>query len=74
MSILEWTFAYTGFIECVENDGDNWNIVPTAGPEFNTLQTRLTLESEGGNIVMGRPAGGSDEPKPRGLFGGLFGR
>lgn len=69
MSILEWTFAYTGFIECVENDGDNWNVVPTAGPEFNTLQTRLTLESEGGNIVMEHHVGGGEEPKPRGLFG-----
>lgn len=68
MSILEWTFAYTGFIECVEYDGDNWNVVPTAEPEFNMLQTRLTLESEGGNIVIGHPVGG-EVPKPRGLFG-----
>lgn len=74
MSILEWTFAYTGFIECVENDGDNWNIVPTTGPEFNTLQTRLTLESEGGNIVMGHASATKEEHKPKGLFGGLFGR
>lgn len=74
MSILEWTFAYTGFIECVENDADNWNIVPTAGPDFNTLQTRLTLESEGGNIVIGHASAIKEEHKPKGLFGGLFGR
>lgn len=73
MSILEWTFAYTGFIECVENDGDKWNTVPTTGSEFNILQTRLTLESEGGNIVVGHKAD-KEERKPKGFFGGLFGR
>ena len=32
------------------------------------------FSTEGGNIVMGHPVGGGEEPKPRGLFGGLFGR
>ena len=72
MSILEWTFAYTGFIQCVENDGINWNTVPTAGPQFHTLQTRLTMESEGGNIVMASQQPKQPEKK-KGLFGGLFG-
>lgn len=75
MSILEWTFAYTGFIECVENDGDGWNAVPTSGSDFITLQTRLTLESEGGNIVMGSSFSENEKTKTKkGLFGGLFGR
>ncbi len=72
MSILEWTFAYTGFIQCVENDGVGWNTVPTAGPQFHTLQTRLTMESEGGNIVMVSQQPKQPEKK-KGLFGGLFG-
>ncbi len=74
MSILEWTFAYTGFIECVENDGEGWNVVPTYGPEFNELQTRLTLETAGGNIVINKRSGGEEPTRGRGLFGGLFGR
>lgn len=72
MSILEWTFAYTGFIECVENDGENWNTVPTSGQEFNTLQTRLTLETEGGPIVNRNVK--TEDPSNGGFFGKLFGR
>ena len=51
MSILEWTFAYTGFIECVETNGEVWNTVPTEGPCFNELQNRLAFETTGGNII-----------------------
>ena len=73
MSILEWSFAYTGFVECVESEGDDWNIIPTSGAEFETLQTRLTLESEGGNIVMRRPVVQKEEEKPKNFFGRIFG-
>ena len=77
MSILEWTFAYTGFIQCVESDGEGWNLVPTEGADFKTLQTRLTLETEGGPIVMsGADAanGAAEQGGKSGWFGGLFGR
>ncbi len=66
MSPLMWTFAYTGFIECVENNGVKWNLVPTYGPAFNLLQSRLTMDTEGGPVVtmdMVKP------PVKRKLFG-----
>ncbi len=69
MSVLEWTFAYTGFVECVESDGEKWDVIPTKGQEFEMLKTRLTLEAEGGNIITHQK---EDNKKKRGLFGGLF--
>ena len=67
MSILEWTFAYTGFVQCVENDGDIWNVIPREGEFFETLKSRLTLETEGGNIIM-KPQP-QDDGKKKKLFG-----
>ena len=44
------------------------------GAEFEALKTRLTLETDGGNIVMRRTEVAKEEVKSKGLFGGLFGR
>lgn len=79
MSILEWTFAYTGFIGCVETDGDSWNDVPTEGDVFGELKSRLILEKDG-PVLQGRmdfePLRTEEEQTSQkgGFFGGLFGR
>ena len=82
MSILEWTFAYTGFIASVETDGDTWNDVPTEGDIFNELKARLTLEKDG-PVLQGadfqrlyreeQPKEEQQSQKKGGFFGGLFG-
>ena len=74
MSILEWTFAYTGFVECVETDGDNWISVPTEGPAYDVLKSRLTFESDGGNIMVQQQTSEPKKDKKSGFFSGLFGR
>ena len=51
MSILEWTFAYTGFVECVEYSGEKWNTIPVSGPMFETLKEKLTLNADSSNII-----------------------
>lgn len=72
MSVLEWTFAYTGFVECVQNFGDQWVTIPITGDKFAQLQSRLTLESEG-SIDLGFHREPVKE-EPTGFWGKLFGK
>ena len=72
MSILEWTFAYTGFVECVEFDGDKWNVIPAEGDTLEQLRKRLTFETEE-PILLGGPEAKKEDSR-RGFWSGLFGR
>ncbi len=52
MSILVWTFAYTGFFGCTQPEGDRWVQIRTEGPEYEELKKRLTFEQMG-NVPVG---------------------
>jgi len=65
---LEWTFAYTGFIECLESDGEEWNVIPTSGEYFEELKNRLLLDGGQGNIIEKAEVKTPKPPKPWGFF------
>ena len=70
MSILIWTFAYTGFFGCIQPEGDKWIDIPTEGEQYEALKKRLTFE-ESGNVMMSSVS--VEEDEPTGFFGRLFG-
>ena len=84
MSILAWTFAYTGFIECIEHDGDNWNLVPTEGEQFENLKLRLMYRNPESDFHVVYNGNGRENEKQNekqndngektGFFGKLFGK
>lgn len=74
MPALEWTFAYTGFTDCVESsDGKNWDMtIPRSGDIFEMLKSRLTLETIGGNIMVNPVE--TKKPKKKTIFEKIFGK
>jgi len=63
MTIMEWTLAYTGLVECVQYDDGEWKTVPTSGESFEELRSKLRLESEG-NVTIYDEFNPKPNPKP----------
>ncbi len=72
MSILIWTFAYTGFFGCTEFDGEKWVDIPVTGQYYEELKKRLTFEATG-NVMTGKTPGPVPVPRKKGFFERLFG-